>query len=211
MLEAVIFDCDGVLFDSWCANVAYYNAILAAMDRPPLDAEWERRVHVLAASQVIDEIFRTDPTGLEQARRIARELDYGPFYELMEPAPQLHALLAGLKRQYRLAMATNRGRTVPEVVRRFGLGAYLDLAVGVLDVERPKPHPDMIEKCLAHFRIRPDAAVYVGDAPSDLAAAQAAGVHFVGVGDHEWSPHPIRQLQELPERLSRLVESPGRS
>jgi beta-phosphoglucomutase-like phosphatase (HAD superfamily) len=28
MLQAVIFDCDGVLFDSWRANVAYYNAAL---------------------------------------------------------------------------------------------------------------------------------------------------------------------------------------
>jgi len=24
-LRAIIFDCDGVLFDSWRANVAYYN------------------------------------------------------------------------------------------------------------------------------------------------------------------------------------------
>ncbi|MCI0347644.1 MAG: HAD family hydrolase, partial [Chloroflexi bacterium] len=45
--------------------------------------------------------------------------------------------------------------------------------VGVLDVARPKPHPDVVLKCLARLGVRPAAAVYVGDAESDLAAARA--------------------------------------
>ncbi|HVN86071.1 MAG TPA: HAD-IA family hydrolase [Candidatus Binatia bacterium] len=214
MLAAVIFDCDGVLFDSWRANVAYYNAVLRAMGRPPLDPAEQRHAHVMAASQVIDYLFRDDPNARERARRVAGELDYGPFYELMEPAPRLHETLGALKRSYRLAMATNRGRTVAEVVRRFNLDVHIDLAVGILDVPRPKPHPDMIEKCLAHFGVAPAAALYVGDAQSDLLAATAAGVHFVAVGnhfvavgDHDWAPQRVEQLAELPHHIARLNDS----
>ena len=36
-LRAVIFDCDGVLFDSWRANVAFYNALLATLRMPADD------------------------------------------------------------------------------------------------------------------------------------------------------------------------------
>jgi phosphoglycolate phosphatase-like HAD superfamily hydrolase len=106
-------------------------------------------------------------------------------------------------------MATNRGSTVVEVVRRFGLDRWLDTAVGILDVARPKPHPDVIEACLARLGVAPDAAVYVGDAESDLAAARAAGVHFVAVGRDGWSPRSVRTLAELPPVIDTLLGSDG--
>lgn len=205
MLAAVIFDCDGVLFDSWRANVAYYNAIRAGAGLGPMTPAWEHRVHFLASAQVLTEMFGADPAGLAHAQRVARGIAYEPFFALMDPVPGLHDVLAALRRSYRLAMATNRGTTVHEVVRRFGLSAYLELAVGVLDVARPKPHPDMIEKCLAHLGVAPEAAVYVGDAESDRTAADAAGVHFVAVGERPWAEHQVRHLGDLPERLATLA------
>jgi phosphoglycolate phosphatase len=203
--RAVIFDCDGVLFDSWHANVAYYNAIRARLGLAPMDAAWERRAHFLAAASVLDEMFDHDPDTRDEARRIARSVDYEPFYALMLPAAGLYQVLANLRPSWRLGMATNRGATVPEVVRRFGLDAYLDAAVGVLDVARPKPHPDVVLECLARLGVRPAAAVYVGDAESDEAAARAAGVHFVAVGEHTSSPRVVRDLRALPAVLDGLA------
>jgi HAD superfamily hydrolase (TIGR01509 family) len=202
--RAVIFDCDGVLFDSWHANVAYYNAIRAQLGLPPMDAEWERRAHFLAASSVLEEMFGPDPATLEEALRIARTIDYEPFYELMVPVPGLFDVLASLRPSWRLGMATNRGSTVPGVVRRFGLDAWLDAAVGVLDVARPKPHPDVILECLSRLAVPPAAAVYVGDAESDAAAALAAGVHFIAVGEHIASARIVRDLREVPAVLDGL-------
>ena len=196
--RAVIFDCDGVLFDSWHANVAYYNAIRGQLGLPPMDAEWERRAHFLAASSVIEEMFGHDETLLGKALGTARTIDYEPFYALMEPVPGLFEVLASLRPSWRLGMATNRGSTVPGVVRRFGLDAWLDAAVGVLDVARPKPSPDVIIECLARLAVAPAATVYVGDAESDVAAARAAGVHFVAVGEHTSSPRVVRDLRDVP-------------
>ncbi len=201
MIQLVIFDCDGVLFDSWRANLAYYNAVLQQLGLPPLDRQWEARAHVLAASQLFDVMFGADSELGRAARRIARELDYGPFYELMEPVAELDVVLETLKRTYRLAMASNRGKTVAGVMQRFKLDRYFDLAVGALDVERPKPHPDMLGRCLAHFGVPPTTAVYVGDAESDLQAAQAAGVHFVAVGELTGAPDFVRHIRELPAWL----------
>ena len=203
--RAVVFDCDGVLFDSWHANVAYYDAIRARLGLAPMDAAWQERAHYLAGSQVIDEMFGDDRALLAEARRSARTIDYEPFYALMEPMPGLFDVLAVLRPAWRLGMATNRGSTVSGVVQRFGLDRYLDAAVGVLDVARPKPHPDVVLECLARLGVPPAAGVYVGDAESDLTAAQAAGVRFIAVGDGTWSPHAVRDLRALPAVLDALA------
>jgi HAD superfamily hydrolase (TIGR01509 family) len=205
MPSAVIFDCDGVLFDSHRANVAYYDAIRERLGLAPMDTAWQRRCHYLAVSQVFEEMFGSDAERLAAVRAVAREVDYEPFYALMKPAPDLHAVLDRLGRHHRLGMATNRGATVVEVVRRFGLDRWLETAVGLLDVARPKPHPDVIETCLARLGVAPDAAVYVGDAESDLVAARAAGVHFVAVGTDGWSPRSVRTLAELPPVIDALL------
>jgi phosphoglycolate phosphatase len=201
-VRAIIFDCDGVLFDSWRANVRYYNAVLTELGRPPLDSEGERLAHALSTPQLFERLFDGDPALIERARALAREVDYGPFYRWMEPAPGLYQLLAELKPRYHLAMATNRGITLAGVVRYFELARLLDIAVGIYDVPRPKPFPDMIEKCLQHFGIAAHEAVYVGDSPSDLEAARAAGTRFIAVGDLPGAPVRIERLGELPAVLA---------
>jgi len=206
MIRAVLFDCDGVLFDSHRANIEYFNAVLVAAGQPRLDPERERWATALAGSQLLDALFGDDRELVERVRRVAQGIDYGPFFECMQPAPGLFETLAHLKATYRLGMATNRGTTVPQVVERFGLGAYLDIAVGVLDVARPKPFPDMLDKCLAHFGLEPAEAIYVGDAPSDRQAAAAAGLFFIGVGDHTGGTRSIVDLRDLPQAILRLSQ-----
>jgi iron complex outermembrane receptor protein len=43
----------------------------------------------------------------------------------------------------------------------------------------------MLLACFAKLGVAPAAALYVGDAPSDLEAARAAGAEFVAVGDQD--------------------------
>ncbi|HET9062530.1 MAG TPA: HAD-IA family hydrolase [Candidatus Binatia bacterium] len=178
----VIFDCDGVLFRSERANVAFYNEVLRRLGQPAMGDRDEAACHALASSQLFERLFAGRPELADRARAIAQALDYGPYYALMSPKQDLHEVLASLRGDYRLAMATNRGKTAAEVVRRFALDRYIELTVGVLDVARPKPHPDMLERCLVHFGFDPEAALYVGDQQIDADAAFSARVSFVAVG-----------------------------
>jgi HAD superfamily hydrolase (TIGR01509 family) len=201
-LRAVIFDCDGVLFDSLPANVAYYNAVLRALGRPPMDEALEHLSHRLSTRQFLEHVFADQPELIERARAVAQATDYEPFYALMRPAPGLHELLAGLQTSYRLAMATNRGFTAREVMRRFALEPYLEFAVGILDVERPKPYPDMLQLSLQRLQVAPGEAAYVGDMISDYQAAQAAGMHFIAVGGAVDAPLHVDRLDQLPRLLA---------
>lgn len=202
MIQAILFDCDGVLFDSHGANIEYFNAVLRAAGEPPLDREGERLATMLAGSQLLQALCGDDDARIERLRTAATALDYTPFFAWMNPVPDLHRVLAELKPHYRLGMATNRGSTVPQVVEHFGLDPYFEIAVGVLDVARPKPYPDMLERCLDHFQLAGHQALYVGDSPSDFTAAQAAGMHFLGIGGRTGAPRWVERLDQVATALT---------
>lgn len=206
-LQAIIFDCDGVLFDSRAANVAFYDAVFREVTGEPLPPEWHDRVHVLASTDVYDELFGRGTEASRRARQVARELGYDPFFALMRPVDGLHTVLASLARACRLGMATNRRSTTREVVRRFGLNRYLRAAVGAADVERPKPAPDMLLLCARLLEVEPARCLYVGDAPADRQAAEQAGIPFAGVGEVPGAPITIGTLTDLPPLLG-LALSP---
>lgn len=204
MIKLVIFDCDGVLFDSAPANVAYYNAVLARLGREPMDEAWCRRAHFLSSRQLYEAMFGADTAIGAEALRVGAALDYTPYYRLMRPMPDLEHVLQVLHGRYHLAMATNRGGTAQGVIREFRLDRWLSLSVGAGDVPRAKPHPDMLLRCLEHFRVLPTAAAYVGDSETDHQAARAAGIRFVAFGPHAPGEHRIHALAELPALLADL-------
>lgn len=201
-LRLIIFDCDGVLFESRPANIAFHNAVLEQLGLPLLDAAGEDLAHYLAAGQLYDRMFGVGTPLRARAGEIARGLDYEPFYDFMQPVDQLFEILESLHRRHALAMASNRSRTAQGTATRFGLDRYLRLVVGTHDVAHPKPAPDMLELCMKRLGATPESTLFVGDAITDLEAARACGVGFIGIGDHSGAPDPIPALRDLPARLA---------
>src|SRR5262249_14727873 len=100
----------------------------------------------------------------------------------------------------------------PELMRQFELDAYFDLVVGIEDVSRPKPAPDMLLHCLEQLAVAPHEAVYVGDSPTDQEAAVAAGMPFIAVGAAIECELRIATFDDLPRLLGIALESStGRS
>ena len=203
MIELVIFDADGVLFDSDQSNVAYYNAIFSRVGEPPMTAEEERACVYLAASGVFESRARGDRAVARRMQEIAESLDYAPFLELLRPALELRPFLTELKRRYRLALATNRSVTVPSMIEFLNLAGVFDAVACALDKVRPKPAPDILTLCLERARTAAGRAVYVGDSNIDHQAAAAAGTHFIGIGNRVEHRNRIPMLKDLPAALRR--------
>jgi HAD superfamily hydrolase (TIGR01509 family) len=174
----VIFDCDGVMFDSKTANINFYNHILAKYGMPPMKDEDIAFVHMHTADASIRHILRGSPF-LDDALRYRFEVDYRPFLKDMVMEPGLKELLACLRPAFRLAVATNRSNTIGDVLDAHGLRGYFDKVVSSLDVSNPKPHPECLLKIIDHFNLPPKAALYIGDSQIDEGSARAAGVPFV--------------------------------
>lgn len=197
----VMIDCDGTMFDSHEANRAFYDAVLDRIGAPPLEPAQHDWAHRLATPQLFERLFADDPDGYARAIEAARATDYAPFLLQMEPMPELVETLTWVHERYRTALVTNRGGTIPRLLEHFALAAHFDLVVGVHDVARPKPAPDMLVRCLDHFAVPPAHAIYVGDSPGDGEASRAAGVAFVAVGENAEGDCQLDSFAELRDLL----------
>jgi len=200
-VSAVIFDCDGVMFDSRQANINFYNHILSHFDLPPMAAEDIEFVHMNTAVESLNHIFRGSPY-LTEAQEYRLQLDYIPFIKDMVMEPGLKEVLDFLKPRCGLAVATNRSNTIGRVLELNGLSHYFDIVVSSLDVTNPKPHPEPIFKILDFFGIEPDECFYVGDSEVDFEVCQAAGVPMIAYKNKSLeAPIHIESLAELKDIL----------
>jgi len=195
--RVVIFDCDGVMFDSRKANTKFYNQLLSAFGHPPLDEVQLEFVHMHTVDAAIEYLFEGSPH-LEAARTYRSQMDYTPFIRDMIPEPALKEVLETLRPEFGLAVATNRSNTIDQVLEVHGLASYFDIVVSSLDVEHPKPDPEALFKVLRFFKEGPENAFYVGDSPVDHQTARAAGVPFVSYRNPEIeADYYINDLKEL--------------
>jgi HAD superfamily hydrolase (TIGR01509 family) len=174
------------------------------MGEPRLSPEGEQLCHVYSTPQVFAYVFHDQPEKASRAEEIAYSLDMQPFLKYMDPEPGLMEVLAELKQHYKVAMATNRGRSVPALLMYFGLENTFDYISTILDVTHPKPAPDLLLHCLQHAQTMPEEAIYVGDMENDRIASMAAGIPFIAKGNnllHHWT---IQRLTELPSFLATL-------
>ncbi|MBN1254664.1 MAG: HAD hydrolase-like protein [Deltaproteobacteria bacterium] len=179
--QVIIFDCDGVLFDSKDANIAFYNHVLSQFQLPPMTQEEVEYVHVSTAEGALRYLLamRKAPHVLEEFLSHRPSMDYTPFIHLMQMEPNLKELLGTLPRHFKRAIATNRSYTIGDVLRVHGLEGEFHLVISALDVKNPKPHPEPILKIIRHFSFSPSEALFVGDSEVDQESAQGAGVPFV--------------------------------
>jgi phosphoglycolate phosphatase len=178
LIKLVAFDCDGVLFDSQQANTAFYNAILARFDRPPLAPEAVDYVHTHTVWESLAHIF-PGHLNLEDVLDVARGLDYSPYIPMMVEEPFLREFFQFLRPGCYLALATNRTTTTRAVLAYHGMTDVFDLVVSAQDVSSPKPHPEAFVRILEHFQLSPWEAIYIGDSRVDEQFAANAGVPFV--------------------------------
>ena len=202
-VRVVIFDCDGVMFDSKSANEAYYNHILAHFGRHQMNSEQSDYVHMHTAEQSVAHLFRDDP-GLEQALAYRQQIDYLPFIPMMQMEPYLKAFLQYLQLGHNTAISTNRSDTMDRVLVDHGLKGYFDLVVSSLDVKRPKPDPESLIKILDYFGVLPNQAIYIGDSEIDELAAKAARVPLVAYKNQALSAaYHIGHFKEIEDFLEK--------
>ncbi len=177
-VKGLIFDCDGVLVDSRTANSGYYNLLLRELGKPPMTPDQEAYTHMASALDAVRHIMT--PEELEQLPAITARFPYRetalPLLTLQPDVGELLRFLQGAG--IRLAVHTNRGDSMWDVLDRFGLRGVFDPVMTVNTVP-PKPAPDGTVRVLETWGIDPHEAGFVGDSTTDAGAARGAGVPFI--------------------------------
>lgn len=197
--KAIIYDIDGTLLNTLDQNMYPLMQII----KEELGEDW-------TFDQVVR--FNAQPGMLTLAQLGIQDVDtvyarwvryvneYGPGATAYEGVPQLldavrekgiiQAIVSSKRHpQYRIDMG------------RSGLDRYMETAVLCEDTEKHKPDPEPLHECLRRLGLTAADAIYVGDARSDLQAAQNAGMDFAYA---KWGSF----AQVAPEETDCYLEHP---
>ncbi len=218
MINAVIFDMDGVMIDS-----------------EPL---WEKTERILLARRGIDYSpdYRDKIVGLNQ--RDSGRLLVGTFdleetvediinerisiltsiyEEELELIPALVPLLERLAGEgYRLAVASSSPlRVVNFVLDMFSLHEHFLTVVSGDSVGNGKPHPDIYLHTAEMLGVEPAECVAIEDSINGLRSAKGAGMYCIAIPDKRLTPDQFKSadviLDSLRELTPETIKSLGNS
>lgn len=172
-----IFDCDGVLIDSYAANTAYYNQYRKRFSLPPMSKEEADATHVL---NVFESLRRIMPPELyDEAVAYRLELDYREILPYLRREDGVRRLLRWLRGGgFLLGVNTNRMDTMPLVLSTLDMEGFFHPVMTSATVTNPKPDPEGVNTILADWGLGRDEVAFLGDSSVDEKTARNAGVTF---------------------------------
>jgi HAD superfamily hydrolase (TIGR01509 family) len=190
VIEAVVFDLDGVIVDSehvWDAAREvlarergghwHENAQTDMMGMS--STEWSRYMH--------DVIGLKDPPEEISAAVVSRlEATYREELPLIDGAPEAIARLA---ERWPLAVASSSNRPIINLVLELsGLDRFFRVTVSSEEVQHGKPSPDVYLEAALRLGVDPEHAVAVEDSHNGILAAKAGGMRVVAIPNRRYQP-----------------------
>lgn len=194
MLEAVIFDFDGVLVDSEQLHYQAFNRVLTKFNYQLSCREYYDRFLGLSDEEllrIVDKEKHLSLSSQEFGKLLGEKANL--FKEMaateagiIEGVPHFLNKLSGDK----IPMAICSGALLPEIemiLKGAGLSSYFEVIVSAEQVERGKPDPEGFTLALTLLNkklrksIRPENCVVIEDSHWGLEAAKAAGMRAIAI------------------------------
>jgi HAD superfamily hydrolase (TIGR01509 family) len=213
LVDAVVFDLDGVLVDSETIWDQLRREVAAEAGRAwPDDAtramqgmstqEWSRYLH--------------DVVGIpDSPEDIARTVIDRMSVRYREHLPLIDGAIAAVIRlaeHWPLGLASSSPRAlISAVLDVSGLAPAFQVAVSTEEVPAGKPAPDVYLTVASRLGVRPDRAVAVEDSSNGLRSAAAAGLAVIAIPHAAFPPAPdalalaSMQLHSLDELTPEVV------
>ncbi len=210
-MQIVIFDMDGTLIDSGSDITASVNHVRKAVyGLGPLSMDFVIEA-INRDQRNLALLFYETRVYEPEAQRVFEAHYYGQCIR----SPRLYRGIGMLLHDFvalgvHMSVATNApARFARRMLTHLGIDVLFDAIVGSEDVEKCKPHPDMLHLVLDRYGFRPgqDFALMVGDNGKDMEAARRAGIPgaFVTWG---FSPQGAGdRVCSRPEELLQLVQA----
>jgi len=183
---AVLFDMDGVIFDSERAVLAVWQELAAELGLEEIEAVFHRCIGTnkeRTRGIFLEAYPEQDFSAFDQSCRARFLSRYGGGRLPVKPGAR--EILTALKaRGVPLALASStRCETVCRELDEAGLLGYFDAVVGGDQVTRSKPDPEIFLTAAEKLGAAPGACIVIEDSFNGVRAAAAAGMRPVMVPD----------------------------
>lgn len=220
MIEAVLFDLDGTLFDRDTSvrrlvEIQHdtFSFSLGHVPKPTFVMQFMKRDArgYVKKDEVYRELLQEFAiSGLE----VIELFDYflAHYHDHCVPFPGLGEMLEQLHAQgLRLGIVTNGGEQFQmRTIQALGIGSYF-FATLISDTEGiRKPDPAIFQRAVSRLGVTAAETVFVGDHPIvDIEGAQKAGLKAIWKRDDFWlepteADGVINDLRELPDLIHKL-------
>jgi HAD superfamily hydrolase (TIGR01509 family) len=209
VIEAVVFDLDGVLVDS---EHVWDEA------RRELAAERGGRWHegasrdMMGMSSVEWSRYMRDEIGLDEppeeiSAEVVRRLEdiYRRELPLIEGSVEAVDRLAA---RWPLALATSSNRELIDLVLDLsGLARRFRVTVSSEEVPRGKPAPDVYLEAARRLGVASERCAAVEDSENGIRSAKAAGMRVLAIPNRDYAPDPeaLRLADEVLESVAELT------
>jgi len=183
---AMIFDLDGVIVDSMPVHTQAWIRYLDGLGLP--SGEIERTMHGRRNDEIVTAVIGTQLSAEEVfAHGAAKEA----LFREMIGAELVDRLVPGVVeflhayRDAPLGLASNaEPENVEFMLEAAGLHGVFRTVVDGMQVERPKPFPEVYTRAASALGVETRNCIVFEDSPTGVAAARAAGTRVVGVETH---------------------------
>lgn len=182
-LEAVVFDLDGTLIDSFPDIRAACNYTLEQLGRPALSDPVIRSFVGRGSKRLVASALGVQPEDQLVSDALAIFLDYYEAHpvDLTQPRPGALELLE-LLGTCAMAICTNKpARITARVVEALGWQTRFGAVIAGGDAPALKPDPRPVQLACERIGVSPHQSIMVGDGAEDVLAARAAGAFSVAV------------------------------
>ena len=209
MIEAVVFDVDGVLIDSEPVWERVRRTFVAERGgRWPDDAQ-DRLMGMSTAewSAYLSEDFglRLSPSQVAEGVTAAMAAEYQAHLPLLPGAVEA---VRALSARWPLAVASSAPKSLIEaVLDASGLRQAFAAAVSSEEVPRGKPAPDVYLEAAKRLGIPPVSCAAIEDSSNGLRSASAAGLTVIAVPRPEYPPaaDALQQARAVLDSLTELT------
>lgn len=187
MLQTVIFDMDGVIFDTENMILNCWRYFGGKYDLENIESVFRQCIGTTSkeTKRIVQEYYGEE-FSYETFRRETSELFHSKVAESGMPVKAgARELLSFLKvNGYRIGLASStRREKVMEELKQTGLLDFFEVIVGGDMVERSKPEPDIYMKACQEMRIQPSEAYAIEDSKNGVRSAASAGLNVFLVPD----------------------------
>ena len=178
-VRLVIFDLDGTLVDAYPAITSSFNATLKQLGYSAQKSAVIRRAVGWGDKNLLKPFVKE--ADLEKALLFYRQRHKKDLVLRSRLFPQTLKVLTYLKNKgYKLAIASNRPtRFCWILIRHLKLDKHLDLVLCADRLKHGKPHPEILNKIMRKFKVKPDQTVFIGDMFVDAQAGRRAKVRSI--------------------------------